>query len=139
MASKHPVAVIVWKISLRFIFLIAVFTFAFYCSDVSFEILKKYLGYITPPGFFGFTLADFFVSLELGSVFISGIMFGALGQIIDYPVTLLFLIWGLWDYHGIPTVTTNMYLGLLGAIIIGNLIGFALKLFRQRFLPKLKV
>lgn len=52
---------------------------------------------------------------------------------------ILITIWGFIDYFGTETTTLSMYAGLIGAAVIGNTAGFALKLLRQRFLPKWKV
>ena len=139
MVQKHSALIIFWRILLRIIFLIVVFLIAGYESQFAFSVLQDYLGYQTPDIFWGGGLVDSFISFELSFIFLSGILFGALGRKIDYLLNAIFIIYGLWDYNGTSTVTYGMFWGLVGAAIIGNIIGFVLKLLRQKFLPKLVV
>jgi len=128
---------IVFGVLLRVVLLAVVSVAAFYTSPNVLDMLNNYFGYRTPGGFF--TLADIFVSLDLALVFWSGIFFGVLGRKIDYILIGLFVILAVWEFSSIETATTNMYLGLVGIVVISNATGFALKLLRQRFLPKLKI
>lgn len=112
---------------------------AAYSAHFFLDILENYLGYKTPSGFFGFTFADAFVALDLGLLFWGSLIFGILGKKIDYLIVFLLLLSALWEYFGTETITTNMYIGLVIALLVGSVIGFVLKLARQKFLPKLKV
>ncbi len=139
MATKSRTTLIVGGILLRIILLCIVSVLAYYSIPFFLNILEKYLGYTTPSGFFGFTLSDGFVSLDLGLLFWGSLIFGALGKKTDYLLTILLLASALWEYIGLETITKNMYLGLVATLLIGSAIGFALKLARQKFLPKLKI
>jgi hypothetical protein len=139
MATKSRAAVIVWGILLRIILLCVVIALAAYSAHFFLDILENYLGYKTPSGFFGFTFADAFVALDLGLLFWGSLIFGILGKKIDYLIVFLLLLSALWEYFGTETITTNMYIGLVIALLVGSVIGFVLKLARQKFLPKLKV
>jgi len=139
MAQKHPVAIVAWKILLRIVLFCMMVYLAAYESVFALNILWNYLGYVTPEGFFGFTFTDDFVSVELPLVLFGSIFFGVLGKKIDYILIFLILLQALWEYNSTSTVTYGMFWGLVGAAIIGNVIGLILKLLRQRFLPKLVV
>src|SRR5690242_14244977 len=105
--------VIFWLIFLRIVIFCGSIFIAAYESPLALNILEGYLGYITPPGFFGFTLADAFISLALGLVFFGGIFFGVLGRKIDYAIEIIFIIYALWEYSGTSTTTTAMLIGLI--------------------------
>ena len=94
------------------------------------------LGYQTPPGFFGFTIIDGILAWTLSFIFWSGILFGILGKKIDYVPIVLIIALALWMYSGTDNVTPQMYLGLLGVALLGNAIGYILKLARLRWLSK---
>jgi hypothetical protein len=139
MVQKSRTGSIIWKVSLRLLALFISFFIAIWGSSTAIVILKNYLGYVTPEGFFGFTLTDDFVSLDLMLVFLSGIFLGTLGKKADYFIFIVIFLQALWEYNGTSTITDAMFFGLFGAALIGNAIGFGLKLLRQKFLPKLKV
>lgn len=124
------------KILSRIGFSVATPLLAFYTSDISLEILKNYLAYTTPLVDWGDLLVDASIAVSLGMVFWGALLFGAIGKKVDYLFIFLFTLFGFLNFYITETVTIQMYLGLIAAIIIGNAIGFALKLLRQRFLPK---
>lgn len=138
MVQKQRISLIVWYIFLRIFLFVGVVLISVYTSEYSLGLLDK-LGYQTPNVIWGGNLVD--ASIELGFVmaFWSGIILGILGRKIDYILIILFLLFGFWDFYTTETVTTNMYIGLISAAILGNAIGFGLKLLRQKFLPGLKV
>ena len=123
---------------IRVVLLIVVVVITWLTSIFFWEIIKNYLGYQTPEVFFSF-VTDLVVIFGFGLIFWGSIMFGALGRRWDYLIIIVLTGWGFYSYTFIEEGTARMFLGLIGAAIIGNAIGFALKLLRQRFLPKLKV
>jgi len=136
MVQKSPTVITLLSILYRIFLFIAVIVIAFYTSPFFLDILEKYLGYITPSGFLGFTLADWGVSIELATVFWAGTIFGTLGRKWDYLLIAFFFVFALVDYIGSESATVPMYIGLIATLLIGNAIGFVLKLARQKFLPK---
>jgi hypothetical protein len=94
------------------------------------------LGYIVPSGFFGFTFADWDVAWIISSALWVGILLGTLGKRIDYAFILLFFITSSFEYLYTENMTLLVYSGLVGATIIGNIIGFGLKLLRQKYWAK---
>lgn len=91
--------------------------------------------YINPPGFFAMaSLAESLLALDLALVFWSGIILGASGKKSDYILIVLIILYALWGYSGTTNVTSQMYLGLIGAAILGNAIGYGLKLARLKWL-----
>jgi hypothetical protein len=139
MVHKQRIALIVWFIFLRIVFLSLLLYIGAIISNIALDILKDYLGYHAPEGIFDINFSDLFISFDLALVFLSGIFFGALGRKSDYIFIFLIFAQAIWEYLGTPTFTFYMGVGLLVALISGNAIGFSLKLFRQKFLPKLKV
>jgi hypothetical protein len=139
MVQNSRAWLIVWKIFLRIVVLILVAFIANFESPLALEILKNNLGYITPEGFFGFNLTDDFVSFELALVFVSGVFLGLLGKVADYILIIFFILFAAYDYFSVTSLTNLMTFGFVGAVLLGNAIGFGLKLLRQKFLPKLKV
>jgi hypothetical protein len=139
MASRHPTAVIILQILIRIITFCLIILASDKILNLSLEILKDYLGYITPDTIFDINLADPLIAFLLVLPFWCGAMFGILGRKFDYAIIILCIAFSFFGYYGTETVTTKMYLGLVIAAILGSAIGFALKLLRQRFLPKLKV
>jgi hypothetical protein len=91
------------------------------------------LNYEVPPGFFGFTLADWDIAWNLSSSLILGIIFGTLGKRIDYIFIIGMFLLFLLDFFFTENITLIMYLNLVGFTVGGNAIGFILKLLRQRF------
>jgi hypothetical protein len=139
MVQNSQFALIIWKISIRIIILIITVVVANQTFPQGLEILQNYLGYKTPDVIWGENLVDGIVAIGFGVVFWGGILFGSLGKKVDYFFILIFIVLGLWDFWTTSTVTTAMYLGLIGAAVVGNVIGFVLKVLRQKFLPKLEV
>jgi hypothetical protein len=139
MVQNSRAWIIVWKVLIRVIFFCGAVWLAAYTSGFALDILENNLGYKTPDVIWGGNLVDGFVGLGLSLVFLGSIIFGILGKKVDYFIIFCFIALGFWDFWSTSTVTLNMYLGLIGAAILGNAIGFGLKLLRQKFLPKVTV
>ena len=139
--SRTPSIISIFGVALLRVALLCVTVFvAAYTSPTALEILKNYLGYQAPSGFFwGTSLSDDFVSIVFTLSFWSGIIFGTLGKWWDYLLISLFVALAVWEFTGLATITVPMLIGLAISIILGNAIGFALKLLRQKFLPKLTI
>ena len=125
---------IITEVAFRFFLLILVFTVALFTSDPAHQFLTKYLQYQLPSGFFGLTLADWTLAWTLTSLFWGGVVFGALGKKVDFVFFFLIVLFALWEYTGTENVTSQMYLGLVVVAVVGNAIGYLLKLGRERWL-----
>ena len=119
---------------LRILLLIGVLTVGLLTAVPFHEFNENVLGYSRPSGFFGFTLADWELAWLLSSVFWSGIVFGMLSKKIDYAFIIIIFLFVLWDYSYPPAVSTSMYTGLFGVALLGNVLGYMLKLARQRWM-----
>lgn len=97
------------------------------------------LSYKIPEGFFQTSTADWELSWLLTSTLIGGMIFGTLGKKIDYIFIAMFIALDIWEWTGTENITLQIWFVLVAVILAGNIIGFALKLLRQRFLPKVKV
>lgn len=71
----------------------------------------------------------------LSVVFWSSVIFSFLGKATDYVFVAMFLLFGVYVYINTEDVTPLMYLALLGVAVVGNLIGYALKVARMHFFP----
>jgi len=89
------------------------------------------LGYQSPPGFFGFNLQAWPIVWLMSSMFWVGVIFGTLGKVTDYILIGIFFIFTSFVLLA-DNITLYVYSGLIGTAILGNLIGFALKLLRKR-------
>lgn len=138
MVQKSRIGLVIWYILLRIFFLCLLVWVAGELYSPTLDLLKNNLGYHTPNSFLD-VFINWAAAWDLDSVFLACIFFGILGGRIDYFIITIFIILGFWDFHGIETVNIQMYLGLFGAAVLGNAIGFGLKLLRKKFLPKLKV
>lgn len=99
------------------------------------QFVVETLGYQNPPGFFDMaSWAEWDISWNIATSFWIGIIFGTLGKKIDYIfIIALFLLFSL-DSLYTGNMTWLVYSGLVGATILGNVIGLGLKLLRLRFL-----
>ncbi len=91
------------------------------------------LGYEKPSGFFGFTFADWDVAWFIASTLLAGIIFGTIGKKVDYIFIVIFFILCSLDFFYTDNMTLLVYAGLVGTTVVGNAIGFILKLARQKF------
>ncbi len=89
------------------------------------------LKYQIPSGFFGFTLTDWILSWEIATTFWLGVIFGTLGKKIDYILIAAFFVLSSLEFYSADNMTLLVYSGLVGAALLGNAIGFALKLLRH--------
>jgi hypothetical protein len=123
---------------LRIILFLVVIGFGvFFFPNTIHGFVINTLGYQNGPvGLFDMAnLGDWEVSFLLSSVFWFGIIFGTLGKKIDYILFLVFFIFALWDYFYPPAASYEVFLGLIGAAVLGNIIGFILKLARKKLFP----
>lgn len=139
MVQKSSSVSIILQILLRVILFIIVLGLSLFTPFQVHDLIVNNLGYVKPSGFFGFTLADWEIAHILFATFLVGITFGTLGKKIDYAMILILFCLASFDYYSVENMTSRVYSGLLGAALLGNLIGFLLKLARQKFLPKLKI
>ncbi len=73
------------------------------------------------------------MALILSYSFWIGVIFGTLGKKADYIIIGILTILALVSFYGLDL---QMYLGLIEVIFAGNLIGFILKILRQKFLVR---
>ena len=94
------------------------------------------LKYQLPSGFFGFTFADWSISWFISTSFLAGAIFGTLGKRIDYIFVITLFVLASLDFFYTENMTPLVYSGLVGATLIGNVIGFILKLLRAKYFAK---
>ena len=121
---------------LRTSFILATIVLAAYTTSPFFELNQNVFHYQNPSGFFIASWAEGVLAWVLALIFWSGILFGALGRRIDYILVALFIIFGLWNYFYTDNVTPQMYLGLFGVALLGNAIGYMLKLARLKWFER---
>lgn len=114
--------------------LIAIGFGVFFFPFTTHDFVVNILGYQKPPGFFGFTWADWEITWVLTSVFWSGVIFCFFGKKIDYFFLAFVVLFAIADYSYPPAVSPQMYLGLIGVALVGCAIGYGLKLLRQKVL-----
>jgi hypothetical protein len=89
------------------------------------EFVTDLLGYQKPSGFFGFSFADWSVTLIMSTSLWVGILFSFLGKKIDYIFIVGFFALASLDYYFTGNMTWLVYSGLVGATILGVTIGVA--------------
>ncbi len=120
----------------RILLLLLALTVSFFAA-VPFEYFNDtILGFQKPVGFFGFTIADGILAWTLSFMFWSGVVFGTFGKRIDYTFIALVALFAFWIYSSTENVTSAMYLGLFGVALLGNAIGYMLKLARLRWVGR---
>jgi hypothetical protein len=139
MVQNSRASVIVWNILLRLLLFIVVIIVGFFPPLQLYLFINEGLGYVSPGGFFGFDFSDWEVTWIIAWTFWSGLIFGMLGKKIDYFIILFFVLFALYDFSTPTPVNPNLYILLVSTIVSSNVIGFALKLARQKFLPGWRV
>jgi hypothetical protein len=126
---------VIKDILFRFALLIVVLVATYFSTDIFHNLNDSTFHYINPPGFFAMaSLAEWFLALDLALIFWSGVIFGALGKKSDYIFIVLIILYAFWGYSGTSNVTSQMYLGLIGVAVLGNFLGYILKIGRQNWL-----
>lgn len=134
MVQKSLATSIILETVLRVLLLIICIAIGIYFFPVTIHnFVVNTLGYQKPAGFFGFTFADWEVSWLISSSLFSGIIFGALGKKIDYIFIVILFFLSSLDFLFTENITFVVYLGLSGSAILGNVIGYGLKLARKKF------
>lgn len=100
------------------------------------DSIEQIFGYQNPPGFFIPSLADWGLAFAIAILFWGSILFGGIGRKTDYFIAAVFFIFSLWTFVYTDNVTPLMYIGLVGMALLANAIGYALKLFRLKWLKK---
>lgn len=135
MVSGKRIGIILLTVTTRIFLFVAVLVMSLYLSPPFEDLNRIVFDYRKPSGFFGFTLSEAFLALTLSLTLWSGIIFGAIGRKIDYVFIGLVFVLAFWEYSSAENVTPQMYLGLIGVAVLGNFLGYLLKLARQRWLP----
>ncbi len=123
------------NISIRILLFIVVIVLSYFSSNITSQFVTD-LGYQNPSGFFGFSLTSMFLALWLSLVFWSGVVFGAWGRKVDYIIITAITLFALWDYLSAENLTQELKQTFVISVIAGNLIGYILKLGRERFLAR---
>ncbi len=139
MVQKSPKIRQVLKILARIILFIVIVIGSAFISDPFHNLLIDVLGFKNPEGFFIGSWAEWSLALFLTFTLIGGVIFGSLGKKIDYFFIAILIALDIREWIGTENITLNIWLALIATIIVGNAIGFGLKLLRQKFLPRLKV
>jgi hypothetical protein len=120
-------------ILLRLVLVIIAIVISIFFFPLTFQgLLIETLKYQTPSGFFGFTLTESILSLFMVSMLWISIILGTIGKKIDYVFILSLFILSSLEYFSAENMTMLVYLGLVVATILGNVIGFGLKILRKR-------
>ena len=134
MVQRSRTTSIILGIFLRiFLFVVAVFLGIYLFPITIHDFVTNTLGYIRPSVFFGFTWADWDVGWMMALSLWIGVIFGTLGKRGDYIFIALFFFLASLDYFYTDNMTLLVYSGLVGATLLGNAIGFGLKLLRQKY------
>lgn len=120
----------------RILILLVVLFLSAFTSDPAHDFILNIFHYQNPSGFFAASWAEWSIAWVLTSVFWSGIIFGAIGKKIDYIFNFVIILFALWEYIGAENVTPQMYLGLIGVALLGNALGYALKIGRKNWFGK---
>jgi hypothetical protein len=139
MVQGTSIKVIIWPTILRVILIILLLIVTYFTWGTTIDFINNWLGYRLPDGFFGYSFADWGLALNLALIFWGGIIFSALGRVVDYLFIFLLIAFGVWGWSGTENITLIMWSSFIGIIVLSNLIGFGLKLLRQKFLPQVKV
>ncbi|HVV38890.1 MAG TPA: hypothetical protein VHD31_01015 [Candidatus Paceibacterota bacterium] len=117
---------------MRMFWLIFVLVIGFILVDGFIPFVTQYLGYSESSTFFGAFqgFATDFLALVFSYALWVSVIFGALGKKADYIIITLYAFLGFFLLYNL---SLKIYLGFIGVTILGNLIGFCLKLWRQRF------
>ena len=136
MIQRSKVEKIIWGTLIRIFLFVGIFIIGFVSQYFFNSFIINTLGYYEPTGFFGFTLHISEPGWMFSSVFWGAIMYGIIGKRIDYIfITVVFLL-TLLDFYQSENITPLMYLGLIGVLVVGNIIGYTLKQLRITFLSR---
>ena len=137
MVSGIRVKQIGLDIILRSLFLLAALFAAAYAPSINSYFLEYSLDYQRSGGFFGFSIENVIIELIFSFILWASILFGAIGKKIDYLLIVSFIILAVIAfYNSSASLNIKMYLGLIGVALLGNAIGYMLKLARLRWLHK---
>jgi hypothetical protein len=126
-----------FQLLFRLFLLFAILILSALTSTIAHDVILNIFGYQIPSDFSDTgSWADWSLAFVTTSLFWSGIIFGTFGEKIDYVFVALTILFAAWEYIYSSNITPQMYLGLIGVAVIGNLIGFCLKLARQKWFTR---
>ena len=129
---------VAWGIGLRLILLVLVFVLGIFSEIPVTTFLTQTLQYHEPVGFFDSLngLETGFLSVFLSWIFWMGILFGGIGKKGDYIFIGISVILLALLFSQEAGSTPQMYLGLIGVAVLGNALGYCLKVGRQNWFGK---
>ena len=122
-----------FNILLRIFLLFVVIALGAFTALPTHTFVIDSLRFENPSDFFGSSWADWSLAWILASLFWGGIVFGVSGKKIDYFFTLLLSVIGFLGFVYTKNVMPLMYLGLVGVAVLGNVLGYMLKVGRQNW------
>ena len=132
MVSEKRTWGIIWNVFKRLFLLFAIFAFALFLQDPFYYFLIHTLHY-KEPSFFFINLYFLGLGWTLSWTFWSGVVFGAFGKKIDYVFILIVFLLSILDFVYTENITPSIYLGLVGVAVLGNVLGYMLKVGRQNW------
>jgi len=132
MVQGTRVIEIIKTVSVRLLLIIPVLFLGALTSSVGHEYLV-FMGYQAPSGFFGFALTEELLAWFLSSIFWSGLIYQTFGKKIDQIFIITIFVIVSWEYFSADNMTWQIYFGLIGVALLGNFLGYLLKLGRERW------
>jgi hypothetical protein len=121
------------------VFLLAgILIFGFLLSNPFYFFLVKTLGYHESCGGF-FELCGFeteALSLVISYIFWVTFVFGILGKKMDYIFSTILFLLAFLLFTQEKNITPQMYIGLIGVALLGNALGYILKIGRENWFGK---
>ena len=136
MVQGTRVGLIIWAIVWRFLVFVSIVIISLFLQDPFYSFLINTLHYQEPAGFFGFSPYFFGLGWVLSWMFWSTIVYGTIGSKFDYLFVLFVFAFSLLNFFFTENVNTTTYLGLVGVALLGNALGYMLKVGKERWLGR---
>lgn len=135
MVQRSRDTIITRAVLLRVLLFVSILVIGFYEGRLFLSFLTDKLNYKEVCS--GFCFLEGFgaglLALTLSYSFWFGVIFGAVGKKADYIVIGVFFILALVMFYGL---SFQIYLGLIGVALLGNAIGYILKIGRENWFGK---
>lgn len=118
----------------RFFLLLSALIISIWLAD-PFEIfLKTTLDYKGSGGFFGFDISSAILAVIMSWLFLGSILLSYLGRKADYVLSGILFLFSLFLFSRSGEISQQIYMSLIPLSLLGNAIGYGLKLLRQKVL-----